>query len=536
MAKNAGAIFVDIKANTANFHRGISEAAKSSDGLKGIFKGLSKAAIGIGAGLTAIGGFALSTAADFETMRVALKTTFQGNEQAAKDAEEQIKEFAARTPFDLQQVTNGFIKLNNMGLDPSERALTSYGDTASAMGKSLNDMVEAVADAATGEFERLKEFGIRASSEGENVKFTFRGVTTEVGKNAEEIENYLIGLGETNFSGGMEDQSKTLSGLLSTLKDTFANAMDTIANDSGLLDAAKEAIKGLSDFLTGPFMDAVNGAIEGFHMFTDYLSGKFTEVVDELDKNLNESSDVLSDYSREMLGTGEETSKLSSLFSDQTSVIVQLKDMIVDFLKPAIDEIKETYENELKPAVMANKDLFADLGKILLIIAGIIGTALVFAIKGFMVGINLTMKAVSFAIHIMDAFRDTSQKMRDALSGALDWVIDKFQALIDKIREALDNIRRIKQSISDLGGLGGLVSAVVPGFADGVKNFSGGLAVVGERGPELVNLPKGSDVITNRESKEMMSGPTVNIGNVTVGGDIDLDVFAQRLGNLLRTA
>ncbi len=35
----------------------------------------------------------------------------------------------------------------------------------------------------------------------------------------------------------------------------------------------------------------------------------------------------------------------------------------------------------------------------------------------------------------------------------------------------------------------------VPGFASGVENFAGGLAVVGERGPELVNLPRGSNVI-----------------------------------------
>ena len=35
----------------------------------------------------------------------------------------------------------------------------------------------------------------------------------------------------------------------------------------------------------------------------------------------------------------------------------------------------------------------------------------------------------------------------------------------------------------------------VPGFAGGVTNFSGGMALVGEQGPELVNLPQGSDVI-----------------------------------------
>lgn len=35
----------------------------------------------------------------------------------------------------------------------------------------------------------------------------------------------------------------------------------------------------------------------------------------------------------------------------------------------------------------------------------------------------------------------------------------------------------------------------LPGFANGVANFGGGMAIVGERGPEIVNLPRGSSVL-----------------------------------------
>jgi len=41
----------------------------------------------------------------------------------------------------------------------------------------------------------------------------------------------------------------------------------------------------------------------------------------------------------------------------------------------------------------------------------------------------------------------------------------------------------------------------VPGFARGVTDFAGGLAVVGEQGPELVRLPRGSDVIPNDRTR-----------------------------------
>lgn len=181
--------------------------------------GRSAGAFGLALGAPLYG--AVQAAADVETMQIALKTAFQGNEQAANKAYETINKFAAKTPYELNEVMTGFIKLKNMGLDPSTEALTAYGNTASAMGKSLNDMVEAVADAATGEFERLKEFGIRASSEGDKVKFTFQGVTTTVKKDAGQIELYLKNLGLTKFAGGIEAQSKSFKGQMSTMMDSI---------------------------------------------------------------------------------------------------------------------------------------------------------------------------------------------------------------------------------------------------------------------------------------------------------------------------
>lgn len=234
-AKNGGSEFAKVFG--ANLLAGLA-----SSGIQAGIQGL------IG-GVQSIGSKMIQSAAQTETMGVALKTALGGNAELAQTAQKSITDFAAKTPYELSEVMSSFIKLKNMGLDPGEEALTSYGDTASAMGKSLNDMTEAVADAATGEFERLKEFGIRSASEGDKVKFTFKGVTTEVGKNSEEIQRYLINLGKTNFAGGMEAQSKTFSGMMSTLSDTVSIALSEIAQKSGLLDGLKFAISKISDFI-----------------------------------------------------------------------------------------------------------------------------------------------------------------------------------------------------------------------------------------------------------------------------------------------
>ena len=58
------------------------------------------------------------------------------------------------------------------------------------------------------------------------------------------------------------------------------------------------------------------------------------------------------------------------------------------------------------------------------------------------------------------------------------------------------------------------IISVIPGMAEGGVS-AGGLTIVGERGPELVNLPKGSRVHSNTDSRKM-TGSTVNNFNITI--------------------
>lgn len=251
----------------------IAAATKSiNDKMKSVQEVSSKAfdigrnSAAIGTGLTAILAGPLAAAAKMEQLNVSLRTSFQGNEAAAADAFKRINDFAARTPYGLDEVTTGFIKLKNMGLDPSEEALTAYGNTASSMGKSLNDMVEAVADAATGEFERLKEFGIKASSEGDRVTFTFQGVKTTVGKNSKEIEQYLKYVGNVKFAGGIEAQSKTVIGMWSTLRD---GAVMTAARiGATIIPRVKELMNAIT-----PMIDRVSRWVERNPRLTTTILG-----------------------------------------------------------------------------------------------------------------------------------------------------------------------------------------------------------------------------------------------------------------------
>ena len=205
---------------------GRSERALSSLGSVAKIAGSALAGISIASLARDI----LKTNMEFESLRTSLETV-TGSAKNAKIAFEGIQQFAAKTPYSVKEVTDAFIKMKALGLSPSEKALTSYGNTASAMGKSLKQMVEAVADAATGEFERLKEFGIKASKQGDDIKFTFKGVETKVKDSSTAITAYLQKLGDTDFAGGMERQGQTMKGTLSSLADAWDNFIDHILND-----------------------------------------------------------------------------------------------------------------------------------------------------------------------------------------------------------------------------------------------------------------------------------------------------------------
>lgn len=145
-----------------------------------------------------------------------------GSAVKATQAYSALVDYAIRTPFGLKQATDGFVKLVNFGLDPSERAMRALGNIASGTAKEFEQMVQAVAMATVNNFVRLKQFGILGRKVGDEVIFTFQGVTTRVKAEAKSIQEYIIGLGETTFGTAMEKRMLSLSGTISNLSDAWS--------------------------------------------------------------------------------------------------------------------------------------------------------------------------------------------------------------------------------------------------------------------------------------------------------------------------
>lgn len=124
-----------------------------------------------------------------------------------------------------------------------------------------------------------------------------------------------------------------------------------------------------------------------------------------------------------------------------------------------------------------------------------------------------------------------------ALNIINDWqkVEDFFAHLGSNIAAGIRSANT--QILSALPGGSALASVAhtlrIPGFASGVSNFSGGLALVGEQGPELVNLPSGAGVTPAGPTADYMSGNGQG-GNVTV--NVNLGMYAGEAGELRQVA
>ena len=204
----------------------------------------------------AFGKQVFNVTAEFQKLSAVLKNTL-GSGAAASLALENIKEFAKTTPFAVSELTASFVKLANQGFTPTIDQMRKLGDLASSTGKSFDQLAEAIIDAQVGEFERLKEFGVRAQKAGDQVIFTFKGVETQVQNNNAAIREYLVGLGDYNgVAGAAAAVSDTLGGKVNNLGDAWDNFLNKIGT---LLEPVlKKALN-----VTADFMDSINNIFAG---------------------------------------------------------------------------------------------------------------------------------------------------------------------------------------------------------------------------------------------------------------------------------
>lgn len=118
---------------------------------------------------------------------------------------------------------------------------------------------------------------------------------------------------------------------------------------------------------------------------------------------------------------------------------------------------------------------------------------------------QLPGKIVGALASVGKAVFDFGKKIIEGLAKGIKAAWDKIPGIIKKPVEWV------------VGGASNLIGKL-PGLATGATNFAGGLALVGEKGPELVNLPSGTDVFTADQTAALLNSRNAStVGGIHIG-------------------
>ena len=230
------------------------EIEKNGLGIEDMFNKMTKAAAAFGAGFTAkeLIQNIIQVRGEFQQLEVAF-TTMLGSSEKANVLMAQLTETAAKTPFDLQGVANG------------ARQLLAYGTSAEVVNETLIRLVNIAAGLSQPLGDLVYLYGTtmtqgRLYTQDLN-QFTGRGIpmikelAKEFGVAESEIKGMveagMIGFPEvqkviqnlTNEGGMffnlMQEQSKTITGQISNIGDSFSMMLNEIgkANEGIINDA-----------------------------------------------------------------------------------------------------------------------------------------------------------------------------------------------------------------------------------------------------------------------------------------------------------
>jgi len=510
MAMTVGELNVEIGARLDKFERGMKQMHR---GLKESDRGVKQNTRSLGTfGKALVGAFSVGVLMNFGKKVVDITAEFQkleavltntlGSQSDAQIAMMQIQQFAASTPFSVKELTQSFVKLANQGFKPTVNEMTRLGDLAASTGKSFDQLAEAIIDAQTGEFERLKEFGIRAEKQGNKVTFAFKGVKTQVDFTSESIQKYLLGLGEVEgVSGATAAISGTLGGKISNLGDNMDMLFATIgAQGDGVMNR---------------FLDSLNSMISTITMGIKSVKQLKEEVaLMQLGEQMAEDQKEVEALALRYLDLGIEVDKTSALIRAAQDIAAQYNTIIqagtsanvegITKQKEALDELVTSLRLAQFQAANVGSAGRPQEGQVNLPSKGLPGAEAILnlAKPEIMEPIKSNLDMVDQKLNKSDS---TAQRFGDSIVNGFinavqagksfgDTLTDMFKKLLVSIGKFIAKLLVTKALMSIFGGpIGGLGAGMnvlgVPGLASGGVVTGPTLAMIGEGNEDEAVLP-----------------------------------------------
>lgn len=514
----AGAFVVDKV--TDFFKSTIEDAAEAQDGLSQL-----------NAVIASTGGKAGVTADQVTEMAAALQKSTKFSDDAIIAGDNLLLTFTSIGKDVFPQATETMLNMSQaLGQDVKSSAIQ--------LGKALNDPINGVT--------ALKRVGVSfTESQMQQIK------ALQESGDIMGAQKLILAELNTEFGNAAKAAGETFSGKLERLKNQFGEIKESIGG------ALLPVLSNMSEWFISKMPDIQNFVVTAFDNIKNVIQPIYETVIPLLQQGFQFFSDnIIPLFSGRILETSntilpiiidafnyivnnvlpplikifqyiatEIVPMLAKKFQEWIPTIVNIMKGLWDAIKIVLDLIIQAFNTSwptIKDVVTVSVNMITGvIGGLLQILNGLID---------FIVGV-FTGNWERAWNGVKEIFSGIWDSIGSVLKGGLNYIIAGINTFIHGLNQL-----KIPDWVPEFGGMG-INIPNIPYLAKGTNNFAGGLAIVGEKGPELVNLPGGSDVIPNDKTQQML-GQTINYDGMFKGAifnvrsDADIKSLAREIYNL----
>lgn len=445
----------------------------------------------------------------------ALSRSLDAGTKAAGSNKDKIaeldKEYESLTASMEKQ--RGNIETLKSGLEKVEKAYGANSGEAAAYRKQIDEASAALDDMSRSAADNRQQLDTLQKDDGgfagmtEAIKKLDGVLGTDLSKTLESITGNLSGMKDM-ISDMVNPASLASGALVGYAKAVIGSIGETAESMSELKDSAAELGLSAGEYQKLEFaLEQVGVSAEGLSEIfnplyskmseTHKLTGKYIGRMDELRyasederKSVIDAMNTWSEYGVALYDTEGKLRDVNEIFFDLIDVYAQYTNQSERMAK--MQEIFGETASKVNKLVEVGADNLREYAQIAEDTGAVIDDAMVNSMD------NLNTRMVSF--------KSNWEKVKEGL--ALSWM-----ALLQGDWKSV-------QSASEYGAAALKRMFTGKAYAGGTRYADGGLALVGENGPEIVSLPRGSEVFPHGITPAMLNGGAVsNVYNITISAD-----------------
>jgi len=417
-----------------------------------------------------------------------------------------------------QGMWNNIVELFNSGVQLAIAPINSLINKLNELGASITPISFNLDGLKMG----LDSSGTAAVTTGEEVsgfdKF-LQNLKNTTKETSDETGKLAAGLGGGGGGGGsLKDGAEKAQKALQDLQDQYGDFQETVSavlqtvirdHSEKLADLREELRSVNQDIkeLMGAFQDDQTQARQELGEDVVEQEKKIADIQEQIEEEKKKKRDEM-DYNK--------LSDLKNSLVVEQAALTRNKDLILSIdneVREArrrgrltdFERIVEDYKNQ---QIERQKDYDDALAKLNL-------------------NKEETLKAIKTEEDAYLRLRNTIvTQSKEATELFTSYVESQEKKTVDSINKMIDKFKELSSTMQNTGSGKTVKNLDIPKFANGVTNFSGGLAMVGEQGAEMVRLPRGSDVVPNNK----LGGNTINL-YISGNNVLDKNDVIEKIGD-----